>query len=168
MNDKQQIISMLRDEFDRWEKSLGRLTEEQVAASRPIPEMSIKDIMAHLTAWQKISVARLEAARQDKEPEYPKLPDGLDPDAEDVDQINAWFLNSYREMPWSDIHQEWRKRYLRILELANAIPEKDILDSSRYTWQNGTALSAVLLGSYEHHQEHFEPLLAWLRQEGNL
>lgn len=92
MDDKQQIISMLKDEFDRWEKLLGRLTEEQMAASRPIPEMSIKDIVAHLTAWQKISVARLEAARQDTEPEYPNLPDGLDPYAEDVDQINAWFF----------------------------------------------------------------------------
>lgn len=71
MNDKAQIMAALREEFNRWEELLTGFSEEQITASNRIEKLSIKDIIAHLTAWQKISVARMEAARFDREPEYP-------------------------------------------------------------------------------------------------
>ena len=42
-----------------------------------------------------------------------------------------------------------------------------LLDAGCYAWLNGYALADVLLGSYEHHQEHLEKLLARLQQAGN-
>jgi hypothetical protein len=169
MNDKTQIINMLREEFIRWEELLAGIDEEQITASNRIAKLSIKDIVAHLTAWQQTSVARMEAARHNRDPEFPKWPPELDPESEaDLDQINAWIYEIHHEKPWSDIHREWRERYLRFLELGEAIPEKDLLDVGRYPWLKGYPLSAVLLGSYEHHEEHLKPLLVLLRQNGKL
>lgn len=38
------------------------------------------------------------------------------------------------------------------------------MDSNRYPWLKGYALSDVLIGSYDHHhEEHLGPLLEWLR-----
>ncbi len=168
MNDKKQIITMLKDEFNRWEKLLAGIREEQIATPDLAPNLSIKDIVAHLTAWQQISVARMEAARQNREPGYPQWPPELDPESkDDLDQINAWIYEIHHERSWSDVYREWRERYLRFLELGEAIPEKDLLDAGRYPWLKGYPLSAVLLGSYEHHEEHLEPLLLLLRQHGN-
>ena len=48
---------------------------------------------------------------------------------------------------------------MRFFELAEAIPEKDMMETGRFRWIAGYALSAVLLGSYEHHEEHLESLL---------
>jgi hypothetical protein len=46
--------------------------------------------MAHLSAWQKRSIARVAAALLDREPEYPIWPAALDPNLEDnTDPINA-------------------------------------------------------------------------------
>jgi hypothetical protein len=125
--------------------------------------MSIKDIVAHLTTWQQINVARFEAARNNKEPEYPKWPPELDLESDDdLDKINAWIYETCRKKTWSEVHQEWKDRFLRFLELAEAIPEKDLLEVGRYPWLKEYPLSAVLLGSHEHHEEHLEPLLALL------
>jgi hypothetical protein len=54
------------------------------------------------------------------------------------------------------------------LELAESIPEKDLLEIGKYPWLREYPLSAVLLGSYEHHEEHLEPLIVLLRQDGKL
>jgi hypothetical protein len=67
------------------------------------------------------------------------------------------------------VQRDWRVGFLRCLDLAEAIPEKDLLEAGRYPWLPGYPLVAVLLGSYEHHEEHFHQLLlAWLRQQANL
>jgi hypothetical protein len=65
------------------------------------------------------------------------------------------------------VHQVWRDGFLRLLELAAAIPEQDLLDTKKYPWLKGYALFDVLKGSYEHHHiDHLEPLQAWLQQGG--
>jgi hypothetical protein len=129
--------------------------------------MSIKDIIAHLTVWQQINVARLEAARQNKEPEYPEWHPEFDPETKaELAKINAVIYKSRREKPWSDVHREWKERFLHFLELAESIPEKDLLEAGRYSWLREYPLSAVLVGSHEHHEEHRQPLLTLLRQNG--
>jgi hypothetical protein len=164
MDDKTQIINRLRDEFGRWEELLGGLSEEQISAPDRIEALSIKDIVAHLTTWQEISVARMEAGLQDNEPVFPGWPAGLDPDADNVDAINAWIYERHRGAPWEEIHREWRERFLRLIELGEAVPEKVLMEAGRYAWIEGYALAAVLVGTYEHHEEHREPLADLLRR----
>ena len=31
----------------------------------------------------------------------------------DLDQINAWIYETYREQPWSSVHHDWREGFLR-------------------------------------------------------
>jgi hypothetical protein len=170
MNDKKQILTMLKDEFNRWEELLASLSEAQITAPQLPSNLSIKDVIAHLRAWQQISVARMEAALHNREPVFPGWPAELAPESEDgPDQTNAWIYETYREQPWSSVHGDWREGFLRFLELGEAIPETDLLDAEKYSWMAGQPLSLIFLSSYEHHHiDHLEPLLAWLRQPGNM
>jgi hypothetical protein len=166
MNDKKQMMTMLKEEFDRWEGLLSGLTEEQITAPQLDADMSIKDVVAHLWTWQKRSIARLEAAMLDREPEFPEWIPGVNPDSDDEkpDQINAWIFETCRDRSWPDVHRDWRAGFLRFLELGEAIPEKDLFDAGRYPWMGEYTLAHVLLASYEHHHvDHLEPLAGWLR-----
>jgi hypothetical protein len=159
VNDKAQMIAALREEFDRWEELLAGLSEEQITAPDVFGNWSIKDVVAHLWAWQQLSIARLEAALLDRDPEFSMWPAEYDPWADDVDQINAWIHEANRGRPWPDVVRDWRQGFLQFLELAEAVPEVDLLDPDRYSWLKGHPLFLVLLGSYEHHHEdHLEPL----------
>jgi hypothetical protein len=82
MSDKQHIPTMLREEFQRWEELLASLSEEQITAPQLPADWSIKDVIAHLMAWQQRSIARLEAALLNRAPELPKWPAELDPEPE--------------------------------------------------------------------------------------
>lgn len=168
MNDKQQILAVLREEFKRWEELLAGLSEAQITTRRLPADLSIKDVMAHLHVWQQVSIARLEAALANRPPQFPECPPEFDLDTENnVDGINAWIYETYRDRPWASVYREWREGFLRFLEVGEAIPETDLLDEGHYPWMHGYPLASTLLNSYAHHHEdHLEPLLAWLQEYG--
>jgi hypothetical protein len=164
-------LTALREEFDQWENVLARLSEGQIAAPH-FGSFTVKDIVAHLWAWQQITLARVEAAGHNREPEFPVWVAGLPADWEDeadrtTDLTNARIRELNRDRPWPDVHAEWRAGFSRLLELGEALPERVLLDSNRYPWLKGHSLAVVLLGTYDHHHEHLEKLLDWLRERGD-
>lgn len=160
MPDKQQLLAALRAEYARWQALLDGLSAAQAAG--PLPDgLSVKDVIGHLHAWQQISVARLEAAREDREPVYPAWLGGLEPDLEEnLERINATIHAMYAAEPWPVVHELWLADFGRLLDLAAAIPENGLFDTERYPWLRGYALADVLQGTYEHHHDDHYPSLA--------
>ncbi len=162
---KKELLDPLRAEYNRWEELLAGLSEAQIV-DRSLPSgLSIKDVIAHLWAWQQISIARMEAALHYKDPVLPRFYGTDDPDAEENrERINAWIHQTCLDKPWPQVHDDWRAGFIYFLKLGEQIPDKDLFDPGKYAWLGGLPLSVVLTGSYEHHHlEHLEPLLDSLR-----
>ena len=162
---KRRILGKLQEEFDRWEKELSTLSEAQVTTSRLPNGWSIKDLVAHLMAWQQVTVARLEAGQRSEEPMLPGWLEGADPDAEEVDALNARIYEIYQHEPWARVHRAWRDGFANVLKLGAAIPEEDLENPEKHPWLKGYPLMAVLEGTYEHHHDdHLEAFLAHIQQ----
>ena len=167
MNMKEHILAALREQFNTWAELLGSMSEEQIIAPHFDYDWSIKDAIAHLWGWQQISIARMEAAVHDREPEFPEWVMELHRVwEENADQTNARIYEINHEKPWSEIYQNWKNGFLRFLELGSKISEKDLLDGDRYSWLKGYSLAFILVASYDHHQEHLEKLVRWLGEQG--
>lgn len=164
MNMQEHILTALREQFEAWEGLFASLSEEQITAPRFDYDWSIKDVIAHLWAWQQISIARLEAGVQNRAPEYPTWIVSLENWEEDADQVNALTFERNHAMPWSEIYPNWKNGFLRFLEVGNAMSERDLLDGDRYSWLEGYSLAFILVASYDHHQEHLEKLKNWLQE----
>jgi hypothetical protein len=165
MDMKGHILAALREQFDAWETLLAGMNEQQITAPLLPSPWSGKDVVAHLKTWQERSIARLEAALEGREPEFPKWIPGVEPDSEpNTEQINAWIYETHRDQSWSNVYADWRKGYLRFLELGGRISEINLLAEGRYGWLNGSPLAIVLLASYDHHQEHLEKMIAWWQE----
>jgi len=166
MTMKQHILAAMREELESWEELLVGMSEELITTPRLPSKWSTKDVIVHLWAWQQRTIARVQAAQLNQEPEFPKWPPELDPEG-DVQQVNAWIHETNRDVTWSTVHQNWRDGFLRLLELAEAIPEPDLLGPGGCPWLNGYPLSFFLTASYDHHQEHLDKTLHWLRRHNN-
>ena len=167
MNMKEHMLMALKEQLNSWEELLDRLGNNQIHALLTPSNWSTKDAISHLRAWQQRSIARLEAALTDREPVFPKWLPELDPDSESsTDKTNAWIYDVYRDEPWSTVRQNWRDGFLRFLELGERISERDMMDESRYTWLGGVPLALILIGLYDHHQEHIDILRIWLKEHG--
>jgi hypothetical protein len=168
MTMKHHILAALREEFDLWEELLAGIDEERRTVPLLPSHWTVKDVVAHLWAWQLRTNARLDAALQGTEPDFPQWPTETDPDSEvSPDRVNAWIYETNCQRPWSSVHQAWREGFLRVLASAAAISERDLLDAERYPWMQHYPLAQVLLGTYEHHHlDHLQPLLTWLQDHG--
>jgi hypothetical protein len=163
MNMQQHILAALREQFARWQELLSSLSEAQISAPLVPSDWTVKDVMAHLHAWQQRSIERIHAALENREPEFPKWLGDADPDADaNTNAVNAVLYEMHREQSWSIVRENWSEGFSHFMDLGEKISEPQFLDSSRYAWMEGQPLAAVYLASYDHHQEHLEKLLAWL------
>ena len=168
MNMKEHVLAALREQFESWQELLVSLSDEQINAPRFDFDWSIKDVMAHLWAWQQISIARMGAGALDQEPAYPEWIVSIGKDWEDnADRVNALTFENNHNKPWQEIYENWRIGFHRFLELGNEVPERNLLDGDRYPWLKGYSLAFILVASYDHHQEHLEKLTDWLNRQGN-
>lgn len=154
---KQQVLETAQAAFERWEALLADLSEAQILAPMLDDGWSIKDVIAHLKAWQELSMMRLEAGQYGEEPVRPNWPQELDLETEsNVDEINAWIYARHRHMPWPALYQAWRYGYLRFLALGELIPEEALLQKKHYAWTDSYSLADSLINSASHHEEHRE------------
>lgn len=159
MSEKEQILNKIKEELQRWEALVARIPEAEGTIPRFDGGWSIKDVLAHLRGWQQITSARLYAGLHGGEPVFPAWLQGQDPDDDDpIDDYNRRIFTSQRELPWNTVIQNWRSGFLRVIELAEALPESALFEVGRYPWLAEYPLAAVLDGTREHHREHYDEL----------
>jgi hypothetical protein len=162
---KAQLLDDLRDEQSNWEALLRDIGEDHMTQPVVAGEWSIKDIVAHLTAWRRRTVGRFQAALRNEPTPPPFWPANLQTD----DEINAWIYAANRDRPLADVLGDSRDVFDQLVETLAAFPEADLLDSTRFPWLEGEPLTAAALFGH-FHEEHEADMRAWLdrvRREGN-
>jgi len=161
LNNKQKAIKQLRNEFEVWDDFLAEIDSKQ-ANVFIYDKRRLKDEIAHLWAWQKLSVSRLEAAKNDGFPDFTEIIEhGFVPeDSKEWDQFNEMIYQKYKNKSWENTYSDWRDNFLYFMELAEEIDNKDYLARNKYVWMNGQPLIDVLSGSFwHHHNDHWPNII---------
>ena len=124
-----------------------------------VADWSIKDIVAHLTAWRRRTVTRFQAALRHEPAPPPPWPADLQND----DEINAWFYAADRDRPLADVLGDSRDVFAQLAETLGAFPEAELLDPERFPWLEGEPLTAAALFGH-FHEEHEADMRAWLER----
>jgi hypothetical protein len=162
---KAQLQSDLRDEQAHWEALLQDIGEDHMTQQGVAGEWSIKDIVAHLTAWRRRTVGRFQAALHHEPTPPPFWPAHLQTD----DEINAWIYAANRYRPLAEVLRESRDVFDQLADTFDAFPEAELLDPTRFLWLEGEPLTAAALFGH-FHEEHEPDMRAWLdrvRREGH-
>ncbi|MGH2486082.1 MAG: DinB family protein [Ktedonobacterales bacterium] len=156
---KAQLLDDLRAEQTQWEGLLGEIGEEHMTQPEVAGGWSIKDIVAHITAWRRRTVGRFQAALRHEPTPTPPWPPALTTD----DEINAWFYAADRDRPLADVLAESRAGFDQLASALGAFPEAELRDPARFAWLEGDPLSgAMLFGHF--HEEHEADMRAWLEK----
>lgn len=160
--EKNQLINTLRIERAAWDALLKEVGEERMSTPGVVGDWSVKDIIAHITAWQRRPVEWLAAARRGDKPKPAPWPPSLAGD----DPINAWIYDANRNRPLKEVLAESRQVHDKLMQGLESMPEQELNDASRFSWLNGNSLADSIPGnSYEHYQHHSQDIQAWLKLE---
>jgi hypothetical protein len=152
MTPKQELLNQAAREYKAFHESLQGLNEEQLNAVW-LGTWNIKDIVAHITGWQRELGPALERLARGERP----VPEGVS--YEDVDAWNAKFAAARRGAEAADLLLELDKSHERFIHLADAIPD------ARFE-PDRTAYKMVDLNSAHHYKEHGDQIRAWRATNG--
>lgn len=153
--DKAMLLDKIRSGYAALEAQLNPLDEAQMAAPSADGGWSIKDILAHITAWHYRLLDRIHAIKRNEEPAlgFSGVTD------EEIDRLNAQFYEENKARPLNEVLSNLRASHLSVIESMQAMADEDLTDPQRFAWMGGDSFwKLVASDTYEHYLEHTESI----------
>jgi hypothetical protein len=163
---KSELLKWLQEEDQQWQALLDQIGPARMEKTGVTGDWSIKDMVSHLTGWQRVNLARLQAAQR-SEPEPPRpWPAHLQTD----DEVNAWIYETNRGRSVSEVLDEAHHIFQQTLAVVEGLPDDAQIELVQ---QGGKVYHPVWLGGqrfppgeffYHFHDDHEPDIRAWLAQ----
>lgn len=165
LNTREALLEAVQKLRAYLESFISQVSNERMEEPGSFGDLAFKDVIAHLTAWRQVTVARLEGGVHREEPVFP-WPAHLNEEP-DTDEINRWFYETNRNKPIAEILRESGETFDRALRAIAELPEDDLLQPNRFSWLGAWRLGpATVSGMLLHYHEDHEPeIRAWLARE---
>lgn len=156
---KQRLIEILRSCRFSMMREVQDVSGEQASTPWTADGRSLKEIVGHITAWERwIAVALEEIIAGVAEPSVMSLsgyPEGISRYAS-VDVFNAARMGEARERPWSDILADSGAVFDRLIDTAERVSAENLSLTSDFFWPDigGTVPCGIyLLMEAAHHYQ---------------
>jgi hypothetical protein len=161
---KEMLLKLVRDARASWDSLVTQIDPELMSRPGVSGEWSIKDVIAHLSAWESRPVALLEALRDDAAVKPANWPEDLS-----MDETNAWIYRSNKQRTLEEILDESHQVHKRLVQLLESSAEVDLTRPGRISGLDSNTLMEALPGdTYEHFREHAATVRDWLNSESTL
>ncbi len=161
---KAELLNWLQEEYQKWEAFLDQIGPTRLDQPGVSGLWSIKDIVAHLTSWNRRLVARLQAAQCSEPEPPPHWPAQLQTE----DEINAWIYESNRGHSVREVLDETHQVYQQLLAVIQDLPDEVRIEriepACHLVWVDD---KRFLAGEFfnHFHDDHEPDIRAWLARE---
>ncbi len=154
---RHELLDQIRTERGRLEETLARLTHAQMLLPGVDGEWSVKDALAHISAWERRMISWVGSHLHGEEPDIP-LP-------WDVERMNAETYAQVKDKPLAEVLEEFRLSYWDSLALAESLREEQLQTVYADTWPMGSLWTGVAANTNWHYKEHRTDIQKWLETQ---
>ncbi len=162
-NSKNELLSQIRDERLTLVSLLIGLSEQELCDVPVVDEMTIKNLLAHVTYWEQDFVNRARAAEQ--RTVLPPLLTRENEVTESLDEINAKIFARSQQTSWGEVWIQFTNSYQKMLSIVEAMGERDIFSPTRGLATVGdahhSAFDLLYTETIENYREHSERIRVW-------
>jgi hypothetical protein len=163
--DKQKLLDLMGAEYDFAERTLMLVPEDLIEQPNVEGYWSVKDIVAHLSAWHRRVLRWLEDARQGNgvAGQHPVEPEsGFTWD--DFDAIDTMSYERDKNRPWDDILADFHWTFEALYKETEELTEAELFSKSGLSlFFRDPIWGYIAYNTFFHYQMHIEPVRAWLR-----
>jgi hypothetical protein len=170
--DKADVLARVetsRAAFDRLLVEVGETRMEQPTVES---DWSVKEILAHIMAYDRWTAVQLVAAREGRDA-TPLEAYGSDPpppgaDSADLDARNDALRAYHRTMPLADVISGAERAFTQLMDAISALDQSQLDDPAFLGWDATlTTTKAIGIQTWEHYADHEVALRALIiRDEG--
>jgi hypothetical protein len=144
---KKELLDGMETEYRLLKKCIGALDEQDLELPGVCHEWSAKDVIAHLVEWKKMFLGWYEEGLRGGNPRTP---------AEDLKWNQTPVLNERIYQKWKHerlevVLAEFEATYVKMLEVAQAIPQEKLFRKGLYSWLRVWPLSRWIAASTSSH-----------------
>ena len=159
---KAQLLKDIHTERRRLEKTLATLSAAEMVLAGVVGTWSVKDVLAHLAAWERLFLDWYQAGLQSSAPAT--LPVGMGKRA--IDALNQEIYTQNQGRSLEEILAEFQASYRQILAVIEAIPEGDMFSRERFNWTGRLVLADYIAGNTcSHYAWAMSQISKWVKRE---
>jgi hypothetical protein len=155
---KAEVLSLMRKSHQEFYNVLSRIPDERMDEIALYDNWTIKDLIAHIGAWQQSLAGRIAALRSNQPPE--KVGE------HDIDKTNAIFLERYRKTPLAEVRAMEAASFEALEQQVREASEAEIFEPHHFPSYQYALLAPIAGDTYEHYPDHLKDVRAWMRQNG--
>ncbi len=150
---KAELMARIRQGRAALQELIGNLSDARMTAPGKDGGWSVKDHLAHLTAWERLGIARLQG-HPEREPEIVGM-DEASYEAADLDGVNAAIYQRHKDEPLEGVRTAFDEATDEVLAIVDGMTWEDLLrPTSPNDPDSGLLLENVAGNTYEHVAEH--------------
>jgi hypothetical protein len=156
---KKDVLEELKSARAELLNALAGLTPNHMLRPGVVGMWSIKDLLAHLVAWESELVTALNQAQNRRVPSMMQI--------EDIDEWNEeqYHVNARRLL--DAVMSDFEGVHRMLLHMVEDFDERSLLDNQRYPWMEGEPLVYLIEENATlHEREHAADIGAWREREG--
>jgi hypothetical protein len=124
---KAELLREIAVERSRLDALLGQLTPRQMTqGGATLAGWSVKDILAHLVAWQQMNLDWYATGLRGERPKIPAL--------RDIRKLNDRIYRKHHRRSLKAVLADYRAFHQKVLELIEEVPDRDFATVGRFTW----------------------------------
>jgi hypothetical protein len=156
---RQDILQEIEDARRDLLAAIDGLTPEQMRVPGAAGIWSVKDVLAHVTAWESELVTALNQLDSQRAPRIIAI--------EDIYEWNEEQYHISARRPLEAIMSDFEGVHRMLLHMVGDLPERDLTDNRRFSWMQGEPLWYLIAeAAYWHEREHAQDIRTWRQQEG--
>jgi hypothetical protein len=151
---KNTLLEQIHAERRQLEETLGRISREEMLLPGASGEWTVKDVLAHISAWERRMIQWVQSHLKHENPDIP-LP-------WDVDRMNAETQARDKEKPLADVLDEFEGSYKDSLALVEGLSEEQLETIYPDTWPMDALWIGIAANMNWHYKEHNDLIRKWL------
>lgn len=137
---KDQLIHEVLKEHAALENFLASLTPEEMTLPDVVGPWSVKDVLAHLTAWEQMCLSWYQAGKQGAMPKTPA--EGYS--WRQIPELNHYLYEAHRDDPLEVVLHQFDASYEQILAAIRGMTNAELYTPGVYAWTNTTTLGSYM------------------------
>jgi hypothetical protein len=156
---KHEMLALIDREWQALADVQIELDREAMSQPGVESEWSVKDILAHIAAWERLMVQWLEESLRGETPNRPAPGQSWD----DLDLFNEQLYLENKHKSLDDVRQESADIHARAVKIIGEMNESDLLDPHRFEWRKGDPIWHLVAGNtWIHYEEHRQTISRWI------
>jgi hypothetical protein len=156
---KQDMLDLIHNEWQALKAVLDPVGPEMMVRPGVESSWSVKDILAHISAWEKLMIQWLEESLRGETPQRPSPGESWD----ELDFFNEQLYQDNKDKKLDDVLHEFHEVHQNGVKIVETMKESDLFDPDRFAWRAKDPIWHLVAGNtWMHYMEHREVISSWI------